>query len=186
MAEQARRPSVAPTLVRLCFCLLLKLSSTRRAMSMGFHDDNDDENYNHHDEEEMYYHDDEEYYHHYDDDHEIYDDIFSVRPARRLYDGGAVMPENYNVLNSNSSNSSSGSAFCRLPFLTILDLSNNYLTGELPACWWNLQSLLFMDLSHNDFSSEIPAVKTSYNCTLESVHLAGNGFTGNFPSALEG
>ncbi|KAL5225173.1 hypothetical protein ABZP36_011812 [Zizania latifolia] len=96
------------------------------------------------------------------------------------------MTENYTVLNSSSSNSSSGSAFCRLLSLTVLDLSNNKLTGELPDCWWNLQSLQFMDLSHNDFSGEIPAVKTSYNCSLESVHLAGNGFTGKFPSALEG
>ncbi|KAF0894045.1 hypothetical protein E2562_033924 [Oryza meyeriana var. granulata] len=62
------------------------------------------------------------------------------------------MPEKYNVLNSNSSNSSSGSVFCRLLSLQILDLSNNKLTGKLPDCWWNLQNLQFMDLSHNDFS----------------------------------
>ncbi|XP_006662430.3 receptor-like protein EIX2 [Oryza brachyantha] len=193
--------------VRLCLLLCLShflLSSPRRAMSMGLGlDADDDDDYFHHydgDDDENYYldeddddgfigrparrlHDgdgDENYYH--DED----DDVFTGRPARRLYDSGAVMPEKYSVLNSNSSNSSSGSAFCRLLSLQVLDLSNNRLTGKLPDCWWDLQNLQFMDLSNNKFSGEIPPAQTSYNCSLESVHLAGNGFTGVFPSALQG
>ncbi|BAF26734.1 receptor-like protein EIX2 [Oryza sativa Japonica Group] len=195
----------APLVLRLCLFLcislsLLLLSSPQRVTSLSLDADVDD-HYYHYDGDE----DDDNYYHDDDDDvfsgrpvRRIYDGDddenyyrndevdFSSRPARRLYDGGAVMPEKYNVLNGNSSNSSSGSAFCRLLSLQILDLSNNKLTGKLPDCWWNLQSLQFMDLSHNRFSGEIPAVNTSYNCSLESVHLAGNGFTGVFPSALKG
>uniref|UniRef100_A0A0D9XKG6 Leucine-rich repeat-containing N-terminal plant-type domain-containing protein n=1 Tax=Leersia perrieri TaxID=77586 RepID=A0A0D9XKG6_9ORYZ len=199
MATQVRGPMFLCLL--LCFSLLLLLSP-RRAMSMEL-DDNEDDDYYRYDGDN----DDDESYYHDDDDDDVFSgrparrlddaeddesyyandvDVFPGRPARRLHDRVAVMPEKYNVLNSNTSNSSSGSAFCRLLSLQILDLSNNKLTGKLPDCWWNLQNLQFMDLSHNEFSGEIPPVKKTFNCSLESVHLAGNGFTGVFPSALKG
>ncbi|KAL6883800.1 hypothetical protein ACP4OV_011214 [Aristida adscensionis] len=112
-----------------------------------------------------------------DDDAEFTD----FRPARRL------SSDSFNVLNSNASRSnSSGSAFCRLLSLQILDLSNNQLSGELPDCWWNMQALQFMDLSNNSFSGEIPAASSSFNCSLESLHLAGNAFTGEFPPIVRG
>jgi Leucine-rich repeat (LRR) protein len=56
---------------------------------------------------------------------------------------------------------------------------------ELPDCWLNLEALRFLDLSNNSFSGEIPVVKASRNCSLESLHLARNGFVGTFPH-LEG
>nr|XP_020198774.1 probable inactive leucine-rich repeat receptor kinase XIAO [Aegilops tauschii subsp. strangulata] len=73
-----------------------------------------------------------------------------------------------------------------LHHLSFMDLSNNRLTGKLPYCLWNLESLLFMDLSHNSFSGIIPAPVASHNCSLRSLYLAGNGFVGVFPPVLEG
>nr|CAB3494464.1 unnamed protein product [Digitaria exilis] len=107
------------------------------------------------------------------DDGSFSDEEVAPAGARRLYD-----ERRFNVLNSNSSSNRSGAAFCRLMSLQILDLSNNQLSGDLPE--------LFMDLSNNSFSGEIPQAPASHNCSLESLHLAGNRFTGRFPSVVGG
>ncbi|OEL28017.1 hypothetical protein BAE44_0010965 [Dichanthelium oligosanthes] len=73
-----------------------------------------------------------------------------------------------------------------MPSLEKLGLSNNQLTGELPDCWWDMQALQLMDLSNNSFIGEIPTAPTSFSCYLLSLHLAGNGFTGVFPSIVRG
>jgi len=36
------------------------------------------------------------------------------------------------------------------------DLSNNQLSGRIPDCWSNFESLAYVDLSHNNFSGKIP------------------------------
>ncbi|PUZ38715.1 hypothetical protein GQ55_9G218700 [Panicum hallii var. hallii] len=115
-----------------------------------------------------------------DDDDDSFSDEVVVAPARRL------SGDSFNVLNTNTSSNKSGSVFCRLLSLQVLDLSNNLLTGELPDCWWEMQALQFMDLSNNSFSGEIPEAPPSHDCSLESLHLAGNGFTGVFPSVVKG
>lgn len=116
------------------------------------------------------------------DDDDDFDISFSdeVAPARRLDS------ESFNVMKTNTSSNRSGSAFCRLLSLQILDLSNNQLTGELPGCWWEMQALQFMDLSNNSFSGQISEAPPTHNCSLQSLHLAGNGFTGSFPSVVGG
>ncbi|KAM0890136.1 hypothetical protein ACQ4PT_027244 [Festuca glaucescens] len=43
-----------------------------------------------------------------------------------------------------------------------------------------------MDLSNNSFSGEIPKANPTHNCSLESLHLADNSFTGVFPPVLRG
>ncbi|KAI9072471.1 hypothetical protein K1719_045566 [Acacia pycnantha] len=87
--------------------------------------------------------------------------------------------------------------------LEYLDLSNNYLTQELPDCWSNwtllsdiflgnnqlvgqvplamgssLQHLRALDLQNNGFSGDIPW--TFHKCTyLEMINLEGNNFSGS-------
>jgi len=65
-----------------------------------------------------------------------------------------------------------------------LDLSNNQLSGELPGCWWNLQSLEFMDVSGNFFSGDFPA-SASYDLPLQSLHIDNNNFFGVFPPIIQ-
>jgi hypothetical protein len=79
----------------------------------------------------------------------------------RLYGNGFTVQQN-----SNTSSNRSGSAFCKLLSLQILDLSNNQFTGELPDCWWEMQVLQFMDLSNNSFSGKIPEAPSTHNCSL--------------------
>ncbi|XBI43370.1 hypothetical protein VPH35_108148 [Triticum aestivum] len=65
--------------------------------------------------------------------------------------------------------------WCNFQLLGLIDLSKNLLTGKLPNCWWNLQALQFMDLA-----------KAGNNCSLESLYLAKNDFSGVLPEVLRG
>ncbi|CAJ2629902.1 unnamed protein product [Trifolium pratense] len=61
--------------------------------------------------------------------------------------------------------------------LTMLDLSNNELMGELPNCWNNLTLLQFVDLSNNKFSGEIPFSMGSL-VYMQTLILRNNCFSG--------
>jgi hypothetical protein len=53
----------------------------------------------------------------------------------------------------------------RLPYLRVLDVSNNLLKGTLPASWFQpdaFPQLAKLDLSSNYLSGALPAVKGSY------------------------
>ncbi|CAN6234717.1 unnamed protein product [Urochloa humidicola] len=111
-------------------------------------------------------------------------------------------------------NSISGSipySLCFLESLSILDLSGNMLSGEVPTCnedsspfggmaLLNLnrnnlsgvfpsalrmsQNLEFLDLSHNRFSGNLPAWIADKLPSLASLLLRSNNFSGNIPVNL--
>ncbi|PPS18636.1 hypothetical protein GOBAR_AA01938 [Gossypium barbadense] len=65
----------------------------------------------------------------------------------------------------------------------ILDLSSNYLTGELPVAVENLKNLGELYVSQNRLSGLLP--KTLGSCvSLEKLYLDGNLFEGPIPSSL--
>ncbi|TXG74864.1 hypothetical protein ES288_1Z004100v1 [Gossypium darwinii] len=65
----------------------------------------------------------------------------------------------------------------------ILDLSSNYLTGELPVAVENLKNLGQLRVSQNRLSGLLP--KTLGSCvSLEKLYLDGNLFEGPIPSSL--
>ncbi|KAB2063987.1 hypothetical protein ES319_A10G257700v1 [Gossypium barbadense] len=65
----------------------------------------------------------------------------------------------------------------------ILDLSSNYLTGELPVAVENLKILGQLYVSQNRLSGLLP--KTLGSCvSLEKLYLDGNHFEGPIPSSL--
>jgi Leucine-rich repeat (LRR) protein len=114
------------------------------------------------------------------------DDSYSYQPpARRLYDGR----ERFNVPNTNSSsrsNRSSGAAFCRLLSLQNLDLSNNQLTGELPDCWWDMQPCSSWTCPTTPSQVRSPRPRRATTVLSSRSTWSGNGFTGHFPSVVNG
>ncbi|XP_044978035.1 LRR receptor-like serine/threonine-protein kinase GSO1 [Hordeum vulgare subsp. vulgare] len=73
---------------------------------------------------------------------------------------------------------------CNLTNLSLLDLSNNALHGDLPKCFWDLPNLGLMDLSSNSFSGVIPFSRTC-QVKLKYLLLANNHFRGTFRLGLK-
>jgi Leucine-rich repeat (LRR) protein len=69
-------------------------------------------------------------------------------------------------------------SICQSEDLDILDLSNNLLEGEFPTCFVK-NKITILELSNNSFSGKFPFVQ---NCTtLQVLDLAGNKFYGKLP-----
>ncbi|GAU19874.1 hypothetical protein TSUD_171000 [Trifolium subterraneum] len=68
--------------------------------------------------------------------------------------------------------------------LTVLDVSNNMLSGDLGHCWIQWQNLIHLNLGSNNFSGEIPN-SIGHLLGLESLILDDNDFYGNIPSSLQ-
>ncbi|QHO09331.1 hypothetical protein HN873_049890 [Arachis hypogaea] len=64
-----------------------------------------------------------------------------------------------------------------------MDLSNNYIRGQLPDCWMGYEFLAILDLSDNHFHGNMPKSLGSLK-HIESIHLGGNHFSGEIPSSL--
>ncbi|VAI53732.1 hypothetical protein VPH35_108651 [Triticum aestivum] len=69
------------------------------------------------------------------------------------------------------------------PYLTVLSLSSNYITGYVPRSICELQNLIFLDLSQNRFAGEFPRCSSMPN--LAFLHLSNNSFSGSFPPLLQ-
>ncbi|CAI0458546.1 unnamed protein product [Linum tenue] len=67
-----------------------------------------------------------------------------------------------------------------LGLYTLLDLSNNQLSGEIPNSLGNLRSLKVLNLSHNSLSGPIPASFGNIK-ELESLDLSHNNLSGDIP-----
>ncbi|KAL1319544.1 hypothetical protein AAHE18_15G285300 [Arachis hypogaea] len=65
-----------------------------------------------------------------------------------------------------------------------LDISNNYLSGQIPDCWENFKSLAYIDVSNNNFSGQVP---TSMGSVLELLVLIlrNNSLTGQLPFSMK-
>ncbi|KAL4625641.1 hypothetical protein ACB092_05G040200 [Castanea dentata] len=72
----------------------------------------------------------------------------------------------------------------RMNKLIILDASFNLLSGELPDCWKDWQSLARLDLGSNSISGRIPYSMGSL-VALQSLHLENNNISGDIPSSLQ-
>ncbi|KAJ9555858.1 hypothetical protein OSB04_010472 [Centaurea solstitialis] len=69
-------------------------------------------------------------------------------------------------------------------FLTFLDLSHNFLSGQLPDCLWHFKELQVLNLGHNHFSGRVRA-SIGYSFELEVLDLYNNSFSGELPLALK-
>uniref|UniRef100_UPI003568DB9C S8 family peptidase n=1 Tax=Arsukibacterium sp. TaxID=1977258 RepID=UPI003568DB9C len=72
---------------------------------------------------------------------------------------------------------------CRNDQVTALDLSNNNLSGELPAALAGLTALTELDLSFNSLTGDFPTVLLQLR-NLQQLSLWQNGFSGAIPAAI--
>ncbi|KAJ4726103.1 Leucine-rich receptor-like kinase family protein [Melia azedarach] len=68
--------------------------------------------------------------------------------------------------------------------MRILNLRDNFLSGELPDCWMNWQNLLALNLGYNEFTGSLPASMGTLT-SLRSLHLIHNKFFGPIPASLQ-
>ncbi|KAJ6750420.1 hypothetical protein OIU85_000999 [Salix viminalis] len=74
--------------------------------------------------------------------------------------------------------------FCNLASLSVLELSNNNLSGKLPPCLGNKSSTIsVLSLGDNSFSGDIPETFTS-GCSLRVVDFSQNKLEGKIPRSL--
>lgn len=70
--------------------------------------------------------------------------------------------------------------------ITVIDLSKNQLSGELPSCIGSQEYLFQLDLSSNNLVGRIPdGFFSSKSKSLQSLHLNNNKFKGRVPSSLQ-
>ncbi|KAL7224475.1 hypothetical protein ACSBR1_025851 [Camellia fascicularis] len=70
-----------------------------------------------------------------------------------------------------------------LTIFTIIDLSNNKFTGEIPNVIGKLNSRWLVNLSHNDLTGNIPSLLGNL-LLLESLDLSSNQLLGTIPNQL--
>ncbi|KAG5071010.1 hypothetical protein JHK86_006221 [Glycine max] len=72
---------------------------------------------------------------------------------------------------------------CNAPYLQVLDLSNNSLTGTIPKCLIAMNGTLsILDLGRNKLSGTIDFLPGL--CSLRTLHLNGNSLQGKLPKFL--
>ncbi|KAK7380681.1 hypothetical protein VNO78_33196 [Psophocarpus tetragonolobus] len=68
--------------------------------------------------------------------------------------------------------------------LSVLDVSNNVLSGDLGNCWVHWQALVHLNLGGNNLSGEIPN-SIGHMSQLVSLLLDDNNFSGHIPSMMQ-
>ncbi|GKA25953.1 leucine-rich repeat protein, partial [Tanacetum coccineum] len=67
--------------------------------------------------------------------------------------------------------------------LTVLNLGNNNMSGVIPDCWINWESLIILNLEKNRFSGIIPPSLGNIS-SLASLHMRNNRLFGSLPVSL--
>ncbi|XP_023742051.1 receptor-like protein EIX2 [Lactuca sativa] len=68
-------------------------------------------------------------------------------------------------------------------FLVFLDLSHNFLSGQLPDCLWHFNELIVLNLEHNNLFGRLPTSVGSL-IKLEALDLYKNNFSEELPLSL--
>ncbi|GKU97769.1 hypothetical protein SLEP1_g10861 [Rubroshorea leprosula] len=66
----------------------------------------------------------------------------------------------------------------------VLNLGNNFFSGELPNCWSKWPNLEVIALDNNKFTGEIPNTMGTLQ-SLQSLHLHGNNLSGEIPMSIK-
>ncbi|KAK8564097.1 hypothetical protein V6N13_005688 [Hibiscus sabdariffa] len=75
-------------------------------------------------------------------------------------------------------------AICELTNLRRLDLSMNFIEGEVPRCWSSMPSLRSLDLSENLFRGNLTPMLTNISKTIEMIDVSHNFFEGFVPFSI--
>ncbi|CAH1452663.1 unnamed protein product [Lactuca virosa] len=68
--------------------------------------------------------------------------------------------------------------------LSFVDLSHNFLSGQLPDCLWHFKELKVLNLGHNNLSGRLPPSIGSL-IQLEALYLYENNFSGELPFSIK-
>ncbi|GAY65235.1 hypothetical protein CUMW_239640 [Citrus unshiu] len=116
-----------------------------------------------------------------------YDDIVIDVSSNHFCGPIPPLPSNSTFLNL-SKNKFSGSItfLCSIIKNTwnFCDLSSNLLSGGLPDCWLNFDSLSILNLANNSFSGKIPD-SMGFLHNIQTLSLHSNRLTGELPSSLK-
>ncbi|KAJ9555787.1 hypothetical protein OSB04_010401 [Centaurea solstitialis] len=100
------------------------------------------------------------------------------------YNGGNQMYFDIEDLVVNWKNNFQGLSSHSLDMYSLLDLSNNKISGEIPASLGNLKSLKVLNISNNNISGHIPLSFGNLK-GMESLDLSHNKISGSIPKSLE-
>ncbi|KAL5212304.1 hypothetical protein ABZP36_023151 [Zizania latifolia] len=75
-------------------------------------------------------------------------------------------------------------SICNLKNLTLINLSNNNLTGDFPMVLYTCSALQYLDLSNNQFSGGLPDDISKLSSEMLHLNLSSNVFIGDVPSAI--
>lgn len=92
-----------------------------------------------------------------------------------------ILPWNYLTTLDLTSNLLGGWVPIPQPWIRTYLVSDNKLTGKFPASLCNLSSLVTLDLSFNFLVGELPLCMGNISDALSILNLQGNGFQGNVP-----
>ncbi|KAJ0941445.1 putative leucine-rich repeat-containing, plant-type, leucine-rich repeat domain superfamily [Helianthus annuus] len=113
--------------------------------------------------------------------------LWKLHLSNNSLNGVSDRSADHMLLNLSRNKFSGGISFlCEIVggYLYFLDLSNNFLTGQVPDCLWNFKSLDVLNLGHNNFFGRLPAsIESLFN--LEVLYLYKNKFTGELPLSLK-
>ncbi|THG08829.1 hypothetical protein TEA_024280 [Camellia sinensis var. sinensis] len=69
-------------------------------------------------------------------------------------------------------------------YLAVLLLKENFLSGEIPNCWMAWQSMTVIDMGNNNLTGNIPS-SMGHLGSLQSLHLRNNHLSGEISSSLQ-
>ncbi|THG08816.1 hypothetical protein TEA_024267 [Camellia sinensis var. sinensis] len=69
-------------------------------------------------------------------------------------------------------------------YMTVLLLSENFLSGEIPDCWMGWVSIKVIDIGNNNLTGNIPSSMGNLR-NLQSLHLRNNHLSGEISSSLQ-
>ncbi|KAK1435252.1 hypothetical protein QVD17_01013 [Tagetes erecta] len=69
-------------------------------------------------------------------------------------------------------------------FITLINLSHNSFTGQIPDCLYHFTTLEYLNLGHNSFSGRVPA-SIQHLINLKVLNLYNNSLSGELPSSLK-
>ncbi|XP_050386416.1 receptor-like protein EIX2 [Argentina anserina] len=115
-------------------------------------------------------------------------DIVEVRLSSNQLEGSVpsyLSNASYLDLSDNQfSNATSFLCSSNVNVSKFLDLSKNYISGEIPDCWQQWVTLELLDLSNNSFSGKIPP-SIGYLHQMKTLKLRSNKLVGELPSSLK-
>ena len=110
-------------------------------------------------------------------------DTISISETSRWSDQEVQVSLEFNDLIVSWKNSKQGISTNKLNIYTLLDISNNQLSGQIPASLGDLKALKLLNISHNKLSGKIPTSLGDLE-NIETLDFSHNNLSGSIPLTL--